>query len=423
MDGTNKRLVVPIRTRSAIAMHSSEGAGGIDILSVHTRSPIRVQTTATEAPAYGSQPILKELMEQLRKEVGDYPLTAIIHGWDDQLVRSFLPVLFLSLQSEDALWLIPTSNMDEIATPPAQERAVILNPNRLIKEPAYNADRALYDNLIGDIVFFPALEEAEVRYAAGFQQRARTLIVYRYGPCTDAVIRAGREAGFSPYLWSEGQLLEACSDIGEASALAKETQTDAEPDMSDIGRMLKAVAEHLEPGFDRRREFRSQIEKLLEEYPGRREEWNQELVRLADAYQWPSWAVECLPSFYVSLPTSPDGFSRVLLWYRIYECTPDTLDKEVVRELCEGEFFEIKVPAETARVTEEIAQIFEEHRSALPYASGRSFFGAINNAMLQVEAFLSEKYPDAAQKIKALREAILEREQIIPPSTTDDTTA
>jgi hypothetical protein len=416
MHKAGKEVIVPVHTRSAMTSRAEDQPGIRTDASLRMRGPVRSYADSTGAN-YG-EASLDQLMRELRKETSGYPLTAIVHGWGLEAAKEFFHVILSSLEREDALWLVLNENLTQPAPAPAQERTVLLDLNECSDESEYSADRAIYNNLIGDIVFLPAVENAEERYATGFKGRARMLILHSQGRQRDQVVRAAWSAGLSVYLWLEGSLLQQWS--ADASAAPSQVdRTHAMPDTSRFGPMLKQFAEHVEREMDRRREFRLAVEKLIEEHPGL-PEWPEELVRIADRSEWPSWAIQSLPSLYVTLGRSPDDEEQALVWHRIYDCFPEVGTILIKNRLCEGQFLEIVIPKSIAPIALEIAQVFEEHRNALPYTSERSFMGAVNNAMLQVETMLEGSYPDSSKEIREKRGKMLKKEQVITGTTTGE---
>ena len=69
-------------------------------------------------------------------------------------------------------------------------------------------DDRIYRNLIADIVFFPALEDAEVEELANWRERIRALIVDGRSLCSGAVLQAGWESGSRAYRWRGGEYAE-----------------------------------------------------------------------------------------------------------------------------------------------------------------------------------------------------------------------
>jgi hypothetical protein len=99
------------------------------------------------------------------------------------------------------LWLLPTSDMQRPLASPALAGAVVLDLTR-------HTDQRTYHNLVGDLIFFPALEAAEATQTTAWQQRARALIVDSRGPQGEAVLQAGCAAGLVTYRWSGEATLE-----------------------------------------------------------------------------------------------------------------------------------------------------------------------------------------------------------------------
>jgi hypothetical protein len=133
--------------------------------------------------------------------VGDFPLTILVHGWGGQSAKAFLAAISLALWRNDALWLIPVKETQLSIEPAEVEGAVVLDLSR-------ETDQRTYRNLIGDVVFFPALEESEGVQISEWSRRARAFIIDGSKSQVDAVLRAACEAMLMTYRWSEETALE-----------------------------------------------------------------------------------------------------------------------------------------------------------------------------------------------------------------------
>jgi hypothetical protein len=208
----NKDLIKPVRTRGAIRSRGGELEGAIPS-PVRTRGAIRTRgaATALKDVFLGPSPILKverslaldALIGELREQVGDLPLTMLVHGWGSEPAKEFVTILSPHLREEDALWLIPTKETQASIAPP-EPRGVILDLSR-------DTDQRIYRNLVGDIVFFPALETAEATQVAEWQQRARAVVIDGQGPQGDAVLQAGCKVRLMTYRWLREAVLEEIS--------------------------------------------------------------------------------------------------------------------------------------------------------------------------------------------------------------------
>jgi len=178
--------------------------------------------------------------------------------------------------------------------------------------------------------------------------------------------------------------------------------TLGEPALDAIGKALRNMASHLNQEPDRRQQFRSLIAKVLETYPGR-PSWNIDLVQQADKYQWPVWAVECLPSLYIPLKDQLCESDRAMVWHYILACVPESHKYEVITELCEGYVLDVKMSEEVSNFVQFIAPVFEQARLNNPYSSDRSVIAVVAGAMSQVE--LLATIQDAHEAITAIRQA------------------
>lgn len=198
----NKDLIRPVRTRGPIRTRGGE-LEGTPPSPVRTRGAIRTRgavTAPTPTLKVERSLTLEALVKELRKEVGDLPLTVLVHGWGSKSADEFIAVLSPCLreEKEDALWLIPAEKETALPSPP---KGVVLDL-------AEDVDRRIYDNLVGEVVFLPALGEDEAAQVAEWQQRARAVLVDGRGPQGDEVLRAGCEAGLMTYRWSGETALE-----------------------------------------------------------------------------------------------------------------------------------------------------------------------------------------------------------------------
>lgn len=197
-----KDLIAPVRTRGSIRTRSGDVADKVRSTPVRTRGAIRTRgavTTPSPTLKVERSLTLEVLVQEVREQVGGWPLTILVHGWGSQPAEEFLAVLSPLLRREDALWLIPAKEAQD-PTPPEVE-GVLLDLDQ-------DTDQRTYRNLVGDIVFFPALEEAKAEQVAEWQQRARAAIIDSRGPQVDAVLRAGCETMLMTYRWSGAAALE-----------------------------------------------------------------------------------------------------------------------------------------------------------------------------------------------------------------------
>jgi hypothetical protein len=401
---------------TSTSLVTGETLGGVPHATVRTRGPVveRVQLPASDQTTAPLNVLsLAALFKKIREDVGGFPLTIVVHGWPDSSAEKFRFLLLPLLIKGDALWFVPSYDRRVLRAPPAKEGAVILDLNT---EP----DSGIYKNLVGDIVFFPAVEEAEVSFAAEFQGRARAIVVdYRDTDAhrvstTKSLVEAALGARLNIYLWLGRQLLMECAAMTDldstpdsidaiADAGDEFISEGAESSLVQIGGTLKDLSDHLSDEFDRRFIFRSYLEQILEAYP-QRPTWDRDLIMLAHDYQWPAWAIESLPKFYVVEKGATER-DRALVWASILDCVPENYTR--LGELCNGEFVEIEMSAEVRRFIEMVVHTFEEHLRRLPYASNSAFNGAINEALIEMS--LQVEDPAAAEKIEQARSRVLDK--------------
>lgn len=398
MNGSIKKYIVPVRLRGSIWLRQGV-ATDTTLHSARLRAPI-------SKPAIRQQPFsIATLIKELRQDVVQFPLTVVIHGWGSDAAFDFYKELGRELHDQDALWLVPADEKTLQTQLPIIQKAMVLQLDRQI-------DYYTYMNLVGDLVFFSATEAIELGYVPLFRQRARVLISYSGGEYNEHLIRAATNQGLTIYSLTKGKT----QTVLTAPEVPATEPAESEQDVlmkAKLAQMLKEMAEHLENEYDRRPRFRAELVKVLETYPGR-PNWNQDFIELGDKHQWPLWTIESLPFVHVPLEELTDGREAMLIWRRALDCAPEKLEYEVATKLWQEQFFKIYMAPEAAGIILTIAQIFEDNLSSFPFPSDRSFAGAINNAMAQIEVFLGPNYPDAAANIREMRKGILKREHVIP---------
>jgi hypothetical protein len=404
------KRIAPIRMPSAIPMRAREASPTSERARVRTRGPIRLYDQSRADESGGPTKIsLKALMDRVRADSNGCALTIVVHGWDSEPTRAFLSLILelfheRSLQEEDAIWLVQGGDKDTLVSP-SMEGAVLLSLSSDTESFANN-DHRIYNNLVGDVVFFSASEAVEADFAASCRERARTIVINREGEHKGLIWKEVKDARLIVWLWSGSQILTEYSGIEEIPSVAEGADVKSKVDLEEICEALKNKAIDLEAEHNRRLELRSWIEKMLEKYPGRAT-WNADLIELADRCNWPRWTAESLPSLYVRTENLPEGGAVAFVWHHIRDCIPVDQEDRVEREMWSGEFYEICMTAATAQIADSVAGLFERHLGNLPYPSQRAFTGATNDAMQDVELFLQDSYPETAAKIHELREKII----------------
>lgn len=128
-----------------------------------------------------------------------------------------------------------------------------------------------------------------------------------------------------------------------------------EPALDGIGRAFKAMARHLDREQERRLEFQSLIDKVVNTYPGS-PTWEIDLLLQAYKNHWPNWAIE----------TIPGKQARTLL--------------DVLQES--------------------------------PYTTSRGTVGVFNQVMADIELSLKPLHPEVSEKVRKERAKILIEERI-----------
>jgi predicted dehydrogenase len=392
-DSLDKNLIRPIRSYGADPRYGRSRIKAIKE-PLPTRRGISKRRAKRSPHTRQTDPLtLVELLEKLRKEVNGLPLTILIHNWGSKAAGEFLDALHPKLEDLDAVWLISIDKTKANTPLPEIENVVMLNLSE-------DTDKHIYNNLVGDVVFYPALNRAEAAHDKQFMRLARAIIIDWGAPAVDTVLQAAHGVGALTYLWS-GKISLKEPEAGSASSVAGSEEELGSLAVDEIGRRLKESATDLKEMFYRRRLFKAELDRIFH-LSSSETDWSADLVRQADLHGWPSWAVECLPLF-VALELSDAETKRAFVWRYIMECVPETYAFETVSELCEQMFSELTMPEETARFVDSIVQEFTSCFKANPVINDRDFLGTIVHAMTQIESI----YPDAASKIRDARTKVL----------------
>lgn len=374
-----KRPILPTRSLGSIVKHKGGSETRNDLESVQTRGPLLPPDNTP-----GSAQNLGQLIKELRKQLKNLPLTILAHGWEEEVTRVFLGILRQTgRKKDDAVWLIPSENYTSSSeSRPEEEGELLLD----LTQPT---DQRIYNNLIGDVVFFPGLAEAEIEKAVKLKSRARAFIIDERNHFAEKIRQALGETKTPIFNWA-GQY--------ELSG----------PKLDEIGESLKQSATRLENFTLRRSEFRSYILKVLDGYPGH-PTWNSDFVRLADKHQWPIWATECLPSLFVPLETLSDGNQRALVWHYILECVPDARKPAIKERLCQGHWLEIECSPETADVISRSASVFEQNLRESRLRSDRAFMATVYDSAVELEEWMERIAPDWALVFKEKASQLLQK--------------
>jgi hypothetical protein len=199
-------LIAPIRTRGAIRFRGGQAEEKAAPAPVRTRGAIRVRGGAAPALPSPTQRLLdlETLLRESSEEVGNLPLTILIVGWSSRSARAFLNALVSVVHPRDAIWLVAREGEAGQPPPAELESAVMLDLRRPI-------DRRTFENLVGDIVFLPALDAAEGDLLRGSQRRGCCVIASQEGPYREARVREARDARLRTCVWSGGQTLTEVS--------------------------------------------------------------------------------------------------------------------------------------------------------------------------------------------------------------------
>ncbi|MFO1431006.1 MAG: hypothetical protein U1F76_12805 [Candidatus Competibacteraceae bacterium] len=175
-----------------------------------------------------------------------------------------------------------------------------------------------------------------------------------------------------------------------------------------IGQELKLKADLLETNSKRRVIFRNLVKKVIDMFYDK-ENLNKDLIKLADKYQFPGWAVECLPNLFVVLKKLEDNSKVIWLWHFPVACMgkPGVSWKHQ-SDLCGGHIIQIIVKPEIDEWLNKIVPAFEVCRTSLPFASERAMKGAAIDTIAAIEtAELKKGKKHTAQRLKEARENLL----------------
>jgi hypothetical protein len=380
---------------------------------VRTRGPIRNLDSGSLAAAA----VLSELIKAVRRQVGSLPLTIMVHG-QDASSENFLERLSTSLQPGDTLWLVAGRRPIHTAELQTLEGMVSLNLRQ-------EQDARLYHNLFSDLAFFSASDEEQVYLAARLRNQSRVIIIYRLGTFSDplfaAVAGSGDPPSSSPVqepcittirFWDGAEKLETAGttdrEIGESLPQA------LDPDA--IGKELKERAVLWEREQDRRIHFQALIESLRGSYPSSHSIF-EDLIRQADANEWPAWAVQSIGPLYVPLTPTSDRRAKALIWYHLLNCIADRSQVQIVKELCNGQIQEALLAPAASELLTEIDEIFQESISTKGVPSDRAFLGLFAHVLQEVELSPGTG-PETTRRIKEVRESILQESGVMRDSET-----
>ena len=201
MKTTDEELInAPIRTRGAFQRR--DDAAEAPTAPLGTRGGVRTRgPKSAPSPERSPALTLPALIEQLRQQVGDLPLTVLLHGWGEASAAEFWSSLSPLLRRQDAVWLIQAEAPAAAATSAVSEGVVILDLSQA-------ADQRTYRNLISDLVFFPTSAATELTQVPAWQRRANVVVADSRGAHCAEVLERGGQARLVTYRWAGGIELE-----------------------------------------------------------------------------------------------------------------------------------------------------------------------------------------------------------------------
>lgn len=182
-------LVIPIRTRGTLAGAAPGRASASNVLTARTRGKAAVEE---------GLPSLELVMADLRLAVREIPLTTVIHGWGGAAAGQFLRALMGNLVLEDRVWLVPFGAATDSKAIPGLEGALMLDLSKSIH-------KQVYQNLVWDLAFFSATDEAEVAAVRTWKDPAQVVIISKGQPLTKPLEQATSRAK-RMYGWLEDKL-------------------------------------------------------------------------------------------------------------------------------------------------------------------------------------------------------------------------
>src|SRR6266404_225706 len=179
-----------------------------------------------------------------------------------------------------------------------------------------------------------------------------------------------------------------------------------QPDLDAIGSALTVLAGVLKEEEDKRSDFRYLVSRVYEAYPGR-PSLQEELVRQADKNNWPTWALEALPTLYfpaIHQKSNKNEFFYV--WRPVVDVVEGVYSFSEEGGLCQNQVVLVRMPQETLDFVEQIAPVFDWNRINNPYHTVRSGIAVTTDTMAELE--LSCKYDTkAAYALRTARERTL----------------
>jgi hypothetical protein len=172
----------------------------------------------------------------------------------------------------------------------------------------------------------------------------------------------------------------------------------------------------LEQRPDKIEKFRDVLNVIFEKYQCTNS-LPRDFVALADRFEWPDWATECLPSLLVLTSIRSDS-CIFLAWRPIVRFLETRIEMtnqwRSIRPWCNGMVIEIEATQETYKdLAERVAPAFEKLRIDSPYSSA----GARRGVVLEALSFLEDEdrvkgRTAEANSIALLREEILREEGV-----------
>jgi hypothetical protein len=201
---------------------------------------------------------------------------------------------------------------------------------------------------------------------------------------------------------AQRQHLDSCPLCATLVTLAQENHDPPIPVSEQFGFGLKEKVLALEGRKGRRKELRWVLDGFCAANPEPR--LAERLIRLADTERWPAWAVECLPSLCVRMPSPPGDSAKVLIWHYLSECVPGRDQVVVHATLCSGLILDALIGAANEQWVQAFAPVFERSRLGNPFPSVESMVGVVLDTIRELER--SSSHPEVRDALQDARNRV-----------------
>jgi hypothetical protein len=373
------RPIIPLPPRGGYLLRGDERRPHVE-----TRGPFIRNWPFDEAVG------LRFLLDKMRDD-RELPLTMMVSAgkWlkDSESAR-FVDVLSSAMDRRlDAIWIAAPRPIDWTVLPGGSlPNAVLLNLENAV-------DMRLTKNLVLDLLFLPAEDKSEEVLLEQFIRRTALVIVPRDAPRAVEIAALAEEHEMTTLCWDAVQGTVEKRSYVALTVTPDLTTTDA--DLNTVGAHLATLAKQLTPATQPRSAFRSALAGLIPTF-GTRPRWDEDLLRLADRFKWPKWAVQTLPFLYVRTATDEQQRATALVWRPLLEWI-DNRETYLTGsgKMCGGEIWEVLLPQELDQVLSEIHAQIQENLKGNPFHGSGAFFARIADA---IDAVANARGSDSVSK-------------------------